>query len=307
MALSSQGYRSKYGKNGDIQLGWGHEPSTLVYVRHVEDLQKDLFVLSDLSNCGLADSEKSKSVASVSFSIDNTKLMMVGNDGVVIVRNISLSDIEVEDFGYCSDKPIPTKGIAGTIDYLTRLKDCSGKPVSFERCGSEMTTRYKMPIDIYEVFGTFQSRTKLYFVAYQNSTSEISPKGFRLSFADKALATDKDMLKKYAKIHPLVCGNLLFKNIRTVEEQKQIWGSSKVWPVTSHIGKDIIRWDDGTPKMVLSDGINRHSVPISKSLCNRIDKKQPLPTVIIADVHDLATNTTESCMFEEDLTEFLFE
>lgn len=86
-ALSSQGYVSKYDRLGNVQSNWGHQPSCLVEVRSSDKVIK---VFSDLSDKGISDSSCGKSVASVSFSNDNKHLMMSGNDGVVIIRNLNL-------------------------------------------------------------------------------------------------------------------------------------------------------------------------------------------------------------------------
>lgn len=92
-ALSNQGYVSKYDKRGNERLEWGHMPSCEVYVVHSCDFGNVLIKFSDLSKSGidgLADKDHncSKTVTSVSFSNDNKRLMMVGNDGVVIIRNL---------------------------------------------------------------------------------------------------------------------------------------------------------------------------------------------------------------------------
>lgn len=92
-ALSNQGYVSKYDKHGNERLEWGHMPSCEVYVVHSSDFGNVLIKFSDLSKSGidgLADKDHncSKTVTSVSFSNDNKRLMMVGNDGVVVIRNL---------------------------------------------------------------------------------------------------------------------------------------------------------------------------------------------------------------------------
>ena len=91
-ALSSQGYISKYDKDGNIQIGWGHQPSSLVEIRATGNFSKDIISFHDLSEEGIADSSVKRSVASVSFSDGNKRLMMVGKDGVVIIRNLHLDD-----------------------------------------------------------------------------------------------------------------------------------------------------------------------------------------------------------------------
>lgn len=94
-ALSNQGYISKFDRNGNERDEWGHMPSCEVFVVKSEDMDSPLFNYSDLSDSGidgLSDIHHncSKTVSSVSFSNDNKRLMMVGNDGVVIIRNLYL-------------------------------------------------------------------------------------------------------------------------------------------------------------------------------------------------------------------------
>lgn len=85
IALSNQGYIPH--NNTD---SWGHQPSTLVELRHSSNIARAIVSFTDLSSSGVADTSTSCSVASVSFSNDNKRLMMVGNDGVVIIRNLYL-------------------------------------------------------------------------------------------------------------------------------------------------------------------------------------------------------------------------
>ncbi len=96
MALSNQGYISKYDVNHEERSNWGHQPSTFVEIRCTSKITEENVVFRDLSDCGIADSCKAQSVASVSFSNDNKKLMMVGKDGVVIVRNLHLNEYAAE-------------------------------------------------------------------------------------------------------------------------------------------------------------------------------------------------------------------
>lgn len=92
-ALSEQGYISKYDKYGNVNSDWGHQPSTLVEVRLTNHSDTCCVQFQDLSDVGIADvATRAACVASVSFSDDNKRLMMVGNDGVVIIRNLHLED-----------------------------------------------------------------------------------------------------------------------------------------------------------------------------------------------------------------------
>ena len=70
---------------------WGHQPSTNVYIHCVNDPDKQIMpTIDDLSDAGIADTNKTQSVSSCSFSLDNKKLMMVGKDGTVVIRNLHL-------------------------------------------------------------------------------------------------------------------------------------------------------------------------------------------------------------------------
>lgn len=85
MALSNQGYVSYSSDNSN----WGHQPSTSVYIHAVNDPDKQVMpTIDDLSDAGIADTNKTQSVSSCSFSLDNKKLMMVGKDGTVVIRNL---------------------------------------------------------------------------------------------------------------------------------------------------------------------------------------------------------------------------
>ena len=87
MALSNQGYVSYSSDNSN----WGHQPSTSVYIHAVNDPDKQIMpTIDDLSDAGIADTKETKSVSSCSFSLDNKKLMMVGKDGTVVIRNLHL-------------------------------------------------------------------------------------------------------------------------------------------------------------------------------------------------------------------------
>lgn len=96
-ALSDQGYVSKYDRKGRINPSWGHEPSSMVEIRLVEDPYNKIIQFYDLSDAGIDDvASQASCVAAVSFSNNNKRLMMVGKDGVVIVRNLHLEDYAPE-------------------------------------------------------------------------------------------------------------------------------------------------------------------------------------------------------------------
>lgn len=89
-ACSHQGYLRYRRPDGTKRANWGHQPSSLVSIRYTSNPQEELITLNDLSEEGIADTNIKQSVASVSFSNDNSRIMMVGRNGVVVVRNIYL-------------------------------------------------------------------------------------------------------------------------------------------------------------------------------------------------------------------------
>ena len=101
MALSEQGYGSKYDQFGNERGIWGHRPSSLVEILKSKNIDKILIQFNNLSEfnrsndpkeSGIEDTWKRHAVASVSFSKDNKKLMMVGEDGVIIIRNLHFEE-----------------------------------------------------------------------------------------------------------------------------------------------------------------------------------------------------------------------
>ena len=93
--------------------------------------------------------------------------------------------------------------------------------------------------------------------------------------------------------------NVRFENVRTVAEQAKAWGSKKVYPVTSNKDGQVKTYEDGTPKMFLTDGISGHTVAIAKNLCMMIVTKQALPAVAIADVVDTTTGAVVPTLYEQ--------
>lgn len=87
-ACSHQGYIPYRDKDGEINKNWGHQPSSLVSIRKVDSPDDEIISYSDLSDEGVE--KYNRSVASVSFSNDNNRLMMVGKDGCMIIRNLNL-------------------------------------------------------------------------------------------------------------------------------------------------------------------------------------------------------------------------
>lgn len=82
-------------------------------------------------------------------------------------------------FGHTPSNPIPTKGVIGIYDYLSRLYDEDGKLVNCERVGTVENDISVHPIDVYRV-NLPKEDDILYFSAYHKRTSTLSPSGYVL-------------------------------------------------------------------------------------------------------------------------------
>lgn len=89
LACSEQGYIPYRNWDGTTNFNWGHQASSIVSIRNSESPESEIIQFDDLSNQGIEDANKARSVASVSFSQNNERIMMTGKNGVVIIRNLS--------------------------------------------------------------------------------------------------------------------------------------------------------------------------------------------------------------------------
>jgi hypothetical protein len=75
---------------------WGHQKSTEVFICSIEKPDEIICSYNDLDGNGIDNLaslvRRKESIASISFSNDNKHLLMVGEDGVMIVRNLHLDD-----------------------------------------------------------------------------------------------------------------------------------------------------------------------------------------------------------------------
>lgn len=83
LALSSQGY-TRYSDN---DVNWGHQLSTMVSLYSIEQ-NKEISVFNDFAN-NVRGVKKSNNVAIAAFSSDEKRLMILGDDGVIVIRNLS--------------------------------------------------------------------------------------------------------------------------------------------------------------------------------------------------------------------------
>lgn len=70
------------------EANWGHQPSGNVFIHKVDDFQNCIEQYNDLGDSVSGVATRAGNVSSAAFSQDETKLLVVGNDGVVVVRNL---------------------------------------------------------------------------------------------------------------------------------------------------------------------------------------------------------------------------
>lgn len=92
IALSEQGYLSY---QSAPKGSWGHQPSGVVFIYSIDDLQcySDFFNDFGKGLKGATSLSRTYSVAAAAFSHDEKRLLAVGEDGVVVVRNLQLASI----------------------------------------------------------------------------------------------------------------------------------------------------------------------------------------------------------------------
>lgn len=73
---------------------WGHQPSGNVYILSVDDFPNCLEQYNDLGAGVAGVANSAGCVSSAAFSQDESRLLVVGNDGVVVVRNLRKTGID---------------------------------------------------------------------------------------------------------------------------------------------------------------------------------------------------------------------
>ena len=71
---------------------WGHQPSGNIFIHKVDDAQKTLLEFNDFSEGIKGVCRRAGNVASAAFSRDESRLLAVGSDGSVVVRNLHLQE-----------------------------------------------------------------------------------------------------------------------------------------------------------------------------------------------------------------------
>ncbi|MBO5804078.1 MAG: hypothetical protein J6R25_03235 [Bacteroidales bacterium] len=98
-ALSNQGY-IRY-ENATIDRPGGHQPSTNVYIRKISSPLEELAQYNDHGDKirGVM-TKKARTVAMVAFSPDDTKLLSISDDGVIVIRNLHLEIEHISSSSY---------------------------------------------------------------------------------------------------------------------------------------------------------------------------------------------------------------
>lgn len=84
------------------------------------------------------------------------------------------------EFGLSVTNPIPTKGVAGSNEYLSSLRTLAGKPVQYRRIGSVRAPEHVTTaiIDKYQVMDGRNNLCQLYLCPYHLANSKKIPEGF---------------------------------------------------------------------------------------------------------------------------------
>ena len=90
VALSSQGYIAKNSKAAKFHE-WGHQPSSDIYIHSTDTLNEECHFYDHGDKIkGLQ--KKTNNVAFAAISNDDTRLLTISDDGVIIVRNLEFPD-----------------------------------------------------------------------------------------------------------------------------------------------------------------------------------------------------------------------
>lgn len=95
VALSDQNYVS-YLRHPDSE--WGHQPSGNIFIHETNDLERCLEYYNDFGEGIGGTTKKTRragNVASAAFSSDEKHLLAVGEDGVIVIRNLHLDNSNI--------------------------------------------------------------------------------------------------------------------------------------------------------------------------------------------------------------------
>ncbi len=84
-------------------------------------------------------------------------------------------------YGLCKTNPVPTRGIPGSNEYLSRLRTKDGRSIENSRIGSTSAEDVTSgAIDMYSITSEGGSLGTVYLCPYHKRNSGKAPEGFRL-------------------------------------------------------------------------------------------------------------------------------
>lgn len=84
-------------------------------------------------------------------------------------------------YGLCKTNPVPTRGIPGSNEYISRLRTKDGRSVESSRIGSTSAEDVTSgAIDMYSISSGGVSLGTVYLCPYHKRNSGKAPEGFRL-------------------------------------------------------------------------------------------------------------------------------
>ena len=84
-------------------------------------------------------------------------------------------------YGLCETNPVPTQGIPGSNEYLSRLRTKDGRSIESSRIGSTIAEDVTSgAIDMYSITSRGVSIGTVYLCPYHKRNSGKAPEGFRL-------------------------------------------------------------------------------------------------------------------------------
>ena len=84
-------------------------------------------------------------------------------------------------YGLCKTNPVPTRGIPGSNEYLSRLRTKDGRSIESSRIGSTIAEDVTSgAIDMYSITSKGVSIGTVYLCPYHKRNSGKAPEGFRL-------------------------------------------------------------------------------------------------------------------------------
>ena len=93
-------------------------------------------------------------------------------------KEIKAIQYELDEYGFSPKNPIPTKSIAGTEEYLSRLETLDGDRIQYKILSHKTIEGVPMPIDQYSIMQDGHEIAVLYFNANTMINSTRPPKGF---------------------------------------------------------------------------------------------------------------------------------